>query len=39
MLKSFSDLEKMYPDDANVFALNIIGRFKIDLITYIQCAQ
>lgn len=39
VLKNKSDLGKMYPGDTNVFALNIFGKFKIDLITYIQCAQ
>ena len=28
MLKSLSTLEKMYPDDTNVFASNIIDKFK-----------
>ena len=28
MLKSLSTLEKMYPDDTNVFAANIIDKYK-----------
>ena len=28
MLKSLLTLEKMHPDDANVFAANIIGKYK-----------
>ena len=28
MLKSLSTLEKIYPDDTNVFASNIIDKFK-----------
>ena len=28
MFKSLSTLEKMHPDDTNVFASNIIGKYK-----------
>ena len=36
MLKSI--LEKMHPDDANLFAYNIINKYEIDQTTYIHCA-
>ena len=38
MLKSLSILEKMHPDDTNVFSSNIMANTKIDQITYIHCA-
>ena len=36
MLKSLSVLEKMYPDDTNVFESSIIDKYEINQISYIN---
>ena len=38
MLRSLSTLEKMHPDDTNVFASNIIDKYESRPDNIIQCA-